>query len=49
MIRWLAAALVGKPLRKDPSGLHIVEVYEKEIRHAYHPLNQVPATVSLKE
>jgi len=40
---------VGKPLRKDPSGLRLVEVYEKNIRHAYYALDQVPAAVSLKQ
>ncbi len=39
---------VGKPLRKDPSGLRIVEVYERGLRHAYYPLDQVPAAVTLK-
>ncbi len=36
---------VGKPLRKDPSGLRIVEVLETGLRHAYYPLDQVPASV----
>lgn len=40
---------VGKPLRKDPSGLRIVEVYPDSIRHAYYPLAEVPASVTLKE
>jgi predicted phosphodiesterase len=40
---------VGKPLRKDPSGLRIVEVYPSSIRHAYHALDAVPASVDLKE
>jgi 3',5'-cyclic AMP phosphodiesterase CpdA len=39
---------VGKPLRKDPSGLRIVEVHERELRHAYYALDQVPESVSLK-
>lgn len=39
---------VGKPLRKDPSGLRIVEVHERELRHAYYPLDQVPASVTLR-
>jgi 3',5'-cyclic AMP phosphodiesterase CpdA len=40
---------VGKPLRKDPSGLRIVEVYPTSIRHAYYPLEEVPPSVVLKE
>jgi 3',5'-cyclic AMP phosphodiesterase CpdA len=40
---------VGKPLRQDPSGLRIVEVYSGSIRHAYYPLQQVPDAVTLKE
>jgi 3',5'-cyclic AMP phosphodiesterase CpdA len=36
---------VGKPLRKDPSGLRIVEVRADGIRHAYHALDAVPASV----
>jgi len=40
---------VGKPLRKDPSGLRIVEVYGETIRHAYYSLDEVPKTVELKE
>lgn len=48
-LEMITSGPVGKPLRKDPSGLRIVEVYEKEIRHAYHPLDQVPAAVVLKE
>ena len=39
---------VGRTLRKDPSGLRIVEVREDRIRHAYHPLDKVPASVSLR-
>ena len=40
---------VGKPLRKDPSGLRIVEVRADSIRHAYYSLEDVPASVDLKE
>ena len=40
---------VGKPLRKDPSGLRIVEVYPSSIRHAYYALEQVPNSIELKE
>ena len=39
---------VGKPLREDPSGLRIVEVFEDKLRHAYYALDDVPAAVSLK-
>jgi serine/threonine-protein phosphatase CPPED1 len=39
---------VGKPLRDDPSGLRIVEVFEDRIRHAYYALDDVPAAVPLK-
>ena len=40
---------VGKPLRKDPSGLRIVEVYPDRLRHAYYGLQEVPDAVTLKE
>ena len=40
---------VGKPLRKDPSGLRIVEVYSGSLRHAYYSLQEVPDAVTLKE
>ena len=40
---------VGKPLRKDPSGLRIVEVYPGALRHAYYNLQEVPEAVALKE
>ena len=40
---------VGKPLRKDPSGLRIVEVHGESIRHAYYGLDEVPSSVELKE
>lgn len=40
---------IGKPLRKDPSGLRIVEVYEDRLRHAYYGLDEVPASVELKK
>ena len=39
---------VGKPLRKDPSGLRIVEVREGAIRHRYFALDEVPTSVDLK-
>ena len=38
---------VGRTLRKDPSGLRIVEVYKDRIEHAYHALDRVPKAVSL--
>ena len=40
---------VGKPLRKDPSGLRIVEVLAGSIRHQYYALEEVPKSVDLKE
>jgi hypothetical protein len=40
---------LGKPLRKDPSGLRIVEVLSASIRHAYYSLEEVPASIELKE
>jgi 3',5'-cyclic AMP phosphodiesterase CpdA len=40
---------VGKPLRKDPSGLRIVQVYRASIRHAYYGLDEVPDAIELKE
>ena len=39
---------VGKPLRKDPSGLRIVEVREDGLRHRYFALDEVPEKVDLK-
>jgi len=43
----VATGPVGKPLRKDPSGLRIVEVYKDRIAHCYYPLNAVPERVCL--
>jgi 3',5'-cyclic AMP phosphodiesterase CpdA len=40
---------VGKPLRKDPSGLRIVEVRADSIRHAYYALEEVPQAVAVKD
>ena len=40
---------LGKPLRKDPSGLRIVEVLSGSIRHRYYSLDEVPESVELKE
>ena len=40
---------VGKPLRNDPSGLRIVEVYPRSIRHAYYSLEEVPKSIELQE
>ena len=45
----VATGPVGKPLRKDPSGLRIVEVYKDRIVHQYYPLEAVPARVCLAE
>lgn len=39
---------VGRPLRKDPSGLRIVKVYADRLEHAYHPLDAVPDAVRLE-
>ncbi len=39
---------VGKPLGDDPSGFRIVRVYEDHFEHAYHGLDSVPESISLK-
>ena len=39
---------LGKAIRKDPSGLCIVEVYADRLRHAYHALDAVPESVRLE-
>jgi 3',5'-cyclic AMP phosphodiesterase CpdA len=39
---------LGKALRKDPSGLLIVEVRADRLRHAYYGLDAVPETVCLE-
>ena len=39
---------VGKPLKKDPSGLRIVEVREDGLRHRYYALDEVPERVDLR-
>jgi hypothetical protein len=39
---------VGKALRKDPSGLRIVEVREDGLCHRYYGLDEVPDKVELK-
>jgi len=44
----VASGPVGKPLRKDPSGLRIVEVYRDQIVHHYHTLDAVPEQVCLE-
>lgn len=38
---------LGKPLRQDPSGLGIVEVYPDRLRLTYHSLEAVPEAVRL--
>lgn len=38
---------LGKALRKDPSGLLIVEVHADRLRHAYYGLDAVPEAVRL--
>lgn len=38
---------IGKPLRKDPSGLRIVEVYKDRLVHRYYPVDAVPEKVCL--
>ena len=38
---------LGKPIRKDPSGLGVVEVRADGLRHAYCPLDTVPEKVTL--
>ncbi len=43
----VATGPLGKPLRKDPSGLRIVEVYKDRLVHQYHPLDAVPERVHL--
>ena len=40
---------LGKPLRKDPSGLAIVEVHADRLRHAYYGLDAVPESVRLED
>ncbi|MGQ9649773.1 MAG: metallophosphoesterase [Phycisphaerae bacterium] len=40
---------IGKPLRKDPSGLRIVEVYKDRLAHRYYPVDAVPEKVCLAE
>ena len=39
---------LGKPLRKDPSGLGLVEVYPDRLRLTYHALEAVPESVRLE-
>jgi len=39
---------VGKPLKKDPSGLRIVEVREDGLKHRYYALDEVPEKVDLR-
>jgi len=43
----VATGPVGKPLRKDPSGLRIVEIYRDRLVHRYYPLDAVPERVCL--
>ncbi len=38
---------IGKPLRKDPSGLRIVEVCRDRLVHRYYPVDAVPEKVCL--
>jgi len=47
-LQMITTGPVGKPLRKDPSGLRIVEVYPDSIRHAYYRLEDVPKSIELK-
>ena len=44
----VATGPLGKPLRKDPSGVRIVEVYKDRLVHRYYPLDAVPEQVCLR-
>lgn len=46
-LEMISTGPLGKPLRKDPSGLRIVEVYPESIRHQYYALEEVPRSVEL--
>jgi 3',5'-cyclic AMP phosphodiesterase CpdA len=44
----VTTSAVGKPLRKDPSGLRIVKVFADRIEHRYYGLDDVPEWVELR-
>lgn len=45
----ITTGALGMPLRDDPSGLRIVEVYRDRIEHSYYDIYAVPETVELQK
>ena len=44
----IVTSAIGCQIGQDPHGLRLVKVFEEEVEHAYHGLDECPTTINLK-